>query len=498
VANGWPSWHASTGVDRPHELPDAPPGEPATISFEGRALSAKAGEPLAVALLAHGIDIASRSVKYHRPRGAFCLAGTCAQCWMRIDGIPNRAACTTPVTSGMIVSRENAFPSAELDLFRAADLMFPGGLDHHKLGTTPSRAVNMIIGGATRQMAGLGAIADDAQIAPSPSMRHLVCDLLVIGGGPAGLAAAETAAKAGLGVLLVEKRRELGGQLLGGLFDDDAELSSLRARARGVIESHGGQVWPHAVALGIYPGEGREREVLVRRYFGLAEEHLVTVKPDAVILATGGYEQAALFGDNDLPGHYGARALARLLVRRVLPGNRVVIVEGVTPVETASRLAKKLVSVGATVTRVSAYPHADPAVLSGRVPREARGRARVKGLEIGSATDPTAKAQVLRCSLIASALPQAPAFELAVQAGASVEHRPDLGGFAVKADPGSGRASAHGVFAAGDVTGATTARRAMHDGVSAGLSAALFFGPDAALEEARERAFHAALGGPVR
>lgn len=467
---------------RSHELTDAPGGDPATVVFDGQSLAAVAGEPLAVTLLAHGIDIASRSVKYHRPRGAFCLAGTCGQCWMRIDGIPNRAACTTPVKNGMTADRENAFPSAELDLFRAADIVFPGGLDHHTLGTTPSTMVNQIIGSTARQMAGLGTLAD-VRPAAAPAMRRAACDVLVVGGGPAGLAAAEAASEAGLGVLLVEKRRELGGQLLTGLFDDEPELIQLAPRARAAIENNGGRAWTHTVALGVYG-----QEVLLRRFFGLPEEHLVIARPDVIVFATGGYEQAGLFAGNDLPGNYGARALGRLaIMRRVLPGKSVAIVEGTTPVETASRLALRLSRLGCEVTRVSATLTQDPTVLGGRVPHSARGRTRVKALELRSATDPRARPTVISCSVVASAHPPAPAFELPAQSGAKLEHRPSQGGFVVRVEPATGATTTPRVFAAGDVTGATTAARAALGGRRAGLSAALaLVGHDARLLRARE------------
>lgn len=468
-------------VSRPNELPDAPAGDPATLTFDGQPLSAKVGEPLAFALLAHGIDIASRSVKYHRPRGAFCLAGSCGQCWMRIDGIPNRAACTTPVRPGMHAERENAFPSAELDLFRAADVVFPGGLDHHTLGTTPLSTLNTLIGSTARQMAGLGTLADVVP-APAPPMRRVACDVLVVGGGPAGLAAAEAVARAGYGVLLVEKRRELGGQLLTGLYDDEPELLALPARARAAVESAGGLVWTHTVALGVYADAPAPREVLLRRYFGGSDEHLVTVRPEVIVFATGGYEQAGLFAGNDLPGHYGARALARLaLARRVLPGKKVVIIEGTTPVEAAARLATRLGALGCEVTRVSALPQAQPGVLAAQVPRAARGRTRIKGLELASASDPRARTTTVSCSVVASALPPSPAFELPAQAGARTDHLPALGGFVVRVDPHTGATTAPRTFAAGDVTGATTAALAAHGGRRAGLAAALSFGPDAAL-----------------
>ena len=103
----------------------SPSGEKVTIDFEGTAVPAFAGEPVAAALFAAGVRTLGRSTKYHRPRGLFCLDGHCASCTMRIDGRPNRRACMVPARAGLACERQNAFPSADVDLLAAADWLFP-------------------------------------------------------------------------------------------------------------------------------------------------------------------------------------------------------------------------------------------------------------------------------------------------------------------------------------------------------------------------------------
>jgi len=115
--------------------PGAVRGLPVTIDFEGTPVPAFAGEPVAVALHAAGIDTLARSSKYHRPRGFFCLDGHCAACLLRIDGRPNQRACVTPVRADLACTRQNAFPSADVDLLAAADWLFPEGMDHHTMMT---------------------------------------------------------------------------------------------------------------------------------------------------------------------------------------------------------------------------------------------------------------------------------------------------------------------------------------------------------------------------
>lgn len=445
---------------RKNELPHAPEGAPATVVFEGRPLAAKVGEPLSVTLLAHGIDIASRSVKYHRPRGAFCMVGTCGQCWMRVDDVPNRAACTTPVRSGLTATRENAFPSADHDLFRAADYAFPDGLDHHKLGTTPLTPLNTIIGSTARQMAGLGTLSSQVP-PPAPKVGQISADALVVGGGPAGLAAARALAQAGHGVLLVERRRALGGQILSGLFGDDAELAGLADRCLAALSPERSAAFTHTVALGAYPRADGLPEILLRRHYGTPEEQLWVARARTIVFATGGYEQALLFGNNDLPGHYGARALARLVVvRGVSVGARVAIVEDQRAVETADRLEQALTKLGHKVRRIRGHGERAERVML------ANGSSRIKSLRLSRGE----QAEEIKVDAVASALPVAPAFELPSQAGCAIRYSRQDGGFAVQTtDTATDRP---GIFAAGELTGAKRAADAMKDGAIAGAAAA--------------------------
>jgi sarcosine oxidase subunit alpha len=129
------------------------------IDFEGEAVAAVAGEPIAVALFAAGTKVLSRSIKYHRPRSFFCLAGHCGACLMRVGGLPNVKACRAPAAEGVKVERQNAFPSAGLDVLAAADLFFPKGMDHHTMFTQP-RAVNVLMQKVVRQVGGLGRLPD--------------------------------------------------------------------------------------------------------------------------------------------------------------------------------------------------------------------------------------------------------------------------------------------------------------------------------------------------
>ncbi|HVU52909.1 MAG TPA: 2Fe-2S iron-sulfur cluster-binding protein, partial [Polyangia bacterium] len=199
------------------DLRDLPPGAgrgaPLTFDLEGDAVRAFEGEPVAVALHAAGVHTLGRSSKYHRPRGAFCLDGHCASCYLRIDGRPNRRACTEPARAGLRCERQNAFPSAEVDLLTAADWLFPEGMDHHTM-MTGSRVGNAVFLKLVREMGGSGTLPDAP--AAFPAARDEALDVCLVGGGPAGLAAARAIAEAAPGarVALFDEQPAPGGSLL--------------------------------------------------------------------------------------------------------------------------------------------------------------------------------------------------------------------------------------------------------------------------------------------
>ncbi|MDB4971615.1 MAG: FAD-dependent pyridine nucleotide-disulfide oxidoreductase, partial [Myxococcales bacterium] len=120
---------------------------------------------------------------------------------MRLGGVPNLRACLAPCTPGAEVEGQNAFPSAEVDLLGAVDFLFSRGLDHHTL-MTGSSMLNRLANKVVRQLSGLGKLPAHAAT-ELPAVAERAIDVCVIGGGPAGLAAATTAAVRGLRVLLV-------------------------------------------------------------------------------------------------------------------------------------------------------------------------------------------------------------------------------------------------------------------------------------------------------
>ena len=464
-----------------------PRGAPITFDFEGRTLRANDGQPVAVALHAAGIKVLGRSSKYHRPRGFFCLDGHCASCYLRIDGRPNRRACMTPVREGLRCERQNAFPSADVDLLRAADWLFPKGMDHHTL-MTETRVGNLLFLKLVRQMGGSGMLPDAPAAALDSAGDIERADVCIVGGGPAGLAAARACAEAAAGarVVLFDEQAELGGSLLaapGGRARGEEMAAAARrggarletdATAIGFFAEDGDGEIGHADADGktgllavVTPGG--LRRVIARRY----------------LYATGSYDQNLPFADNDRPGIVSARACGRLAfhhgVRPVPPGKRVLVLAA-SEATGATALVSALAADGIDAELI-AVAGPDGASSDGGEPAGTRvagvrGIQAVRAVEIESAGKARGT-RVVAADLVAVAALPAPASELARQHGAEVAFDPARGGFAVVVDARF-RTRAPDVYACGDVTGFAGADAAARAGDAAGRAIAADLGTKAA------------------
>jgi sarcosine oxidase, subunit alpha len=423
-------------LDDLRTLPPAEPRGPViSIDLEGQPVRAHAGEPVALALFASGIRLLARSPKYHRPRGLFCASGHCASCLLRIDGCPNLRSCVARARADLRCERQNAFPDPELDLLRAADWLFPKGMDHHEL-MTGNRLANELFVKVVRQMGGSGTLPDQPP-EELPPIQDETVDLCIVGGGPAGLAAARNAAQRRLRVLLVDDQDRPGGSLLA----EPGGCAIARSRAAEATGA-GARLWSSATAVGYFPedqvarpaADGPPGLLAVSRPEGLAR-----VSARRFLYTTGAYDQNLPLADADRPGILAARAVGRLAFRwGIRPGRRVVIVQ---PVERApaylDRLAQALEGLDVEVSRCQAGP----------LPRIDLTR-----------------------DVFAMGAQPAPASELPRQHGGKVRFDLEAGGFRVETS-GDGRC-APGVYAAGDVTGYLGPQGAAEAGARVGAAVA--------------------------
>jgi sarcosine oxidase subunit alpha len=394
-------------------------------------------ESIAAAAIASGTRVLARSLKYHRPRTFFCLEGHCSGCLVRLSGVPNLRACQASCTSGAEVSGQNAFPSAEVDLLGAVDFLFSRGMDHHTL-MTGSSVLNKLANKVVRQLSGLGKLPDQASN-ELPGVAVRAVDVCVIGGGPAGLAAATATARAGRSTVLIDDQLRPGGSFRGDprTGRDAAESGWAQALAAGV------EVLARSTAIG-YFGEDDGGVLAVS-----APDRLYRVHAASWIWATGGYAVNLPFPDNDRPGVLAARAVGRLLVDHgILGGEKICIVEVPEMEADATALALALYEAGADVARI-ALGNATGT----------RGRSWVSALDTsGGKVD---------CDLVAVAGIPAPASEGPRQQGCRVVLDPAAGGFRVVVDE-YGRTTTPGVWACGDVTGYLGPAAAAADGARVG------------------------------
>jgi sarcosine oxidase subunit alpha len=329
-----------------------------TVRIDGVPYPARKGEPVVAALLAAGTMTLGRSPKYHRPRGAFCLSGSCAGCLLRVDGLPSRYACRVSCAEGLSGETQNAFPDARHDLLGVVDLATPRGLDHHHLGTSSALAARAAVA-LSRRLSGIGRppdLASELPCPPPPSEEDV--DALVIGAGPAGLAAAEALAEAGRAVLVAEATAVPGGRLRARLDPPGGPDASWAATVADAVTRAGGELATGTEVVGLWHDGGSPLALLHTEGPPL---RVRIARPRVIVLCTGAHPLPPSIPGGDRPGVLAARGVATLLVEHgVLPGRRV-LVAGSGP-ETA-RLAAALTAAGGAA---EAIPSLDRARLVGR------------------------------------------------------------------------------------------------------------------------------------
>ncbi|WP_119458229.1 2Fe-2S iron-sulfur cluster-binding protein, partial [Rhodospirillaceae bacterium SYSU D60014] len=205
-----------------HRLPEGgriDRSKPLRFVFNGRAYYGYQGDTLASALLANGIALVGRSFKYHRPRGILTAGAeepnALVQLGVGARTEPNLRATQVELFEGLTASSVNCWPSVEFDLGgvnHALSRLFPAGF-YYKTFMWPANFWQKVYEPVIRRAAGLGRAPRETD-PDYYDKTHAHCDVLVVGGGPAGLAAALAAGRAGARVILADEQAELGGSLL--------------------------------------------------------------------------------------------------------------------------------------------------------------------------------------------------------------------------------------------------------------------------------------------
>jgi sarcosine oxidase subunit alpha len=341
--------------------------QPLDITFDGRRLCGFAGDTLASALIANDVGLVGRSFKYHRPRGIMTAGPEEPNALVTVgEGAraePNTRATTLELFDGLRATSQNRWPSLRLDLMAANQLFAPllvAGF-YYKTFMWPERFWEQVYEPLIRRAAGLGALSG----APDPDdydRDHGFCDLLVIGGGPAGLSAALTAGRAGLRVILAEEDVRLGGRLLSErqTIDDRPAQDWVDAAAAELGGLANVRVLLRTSVFGAYDGRtyGAVEKVsdhLAAPVPGQPRQRLWKIVAARALLATGAIEQPIVFGGNDRPGVMLASAVSTYLNRfaaaplDLRTGRAVVFTTGDSGWSTAEDLVKAGIDVAAVI-----------------------------------------------------------------------------------------------------------------------------------------------------
>ncbi len=339
--------------------------KPVKFTFDGESLSGFAGDTLASALLANGVHLVGRSFKYHRPRGILTAGSEEPNALIGVardegQNTPNLRATQIELYEGLTANSQNRFPSLSFDIGAVNDMLSPlfaAGF-YYKTFMWPKSFWEKVYEPFIRSAAGLGHAPRDADRDRYANL-YAHCDVLVIGSGPAGLAAATAAAGSGARVILCDEQQEMGGSLLhdrsaviGGKPGADwaAEtLAALASNDRVTLLSRTtafGYFAQNFVALA-----ERITDHLSAPDPRLPRERLWQVRAKQVVIASGAIERPLVFPENDRPGIMMAEA-GRIYLNRygVQAGSRVIVA---TASDTAYRAAIDLKAQGVDVALIA-------------------------------------------------------------------------------------------------------------------------------------------------
>lgn len=417
-----------------------------SFRFDGETFYGHPGDTLASALLANGVRLVGRSFKYHRPRGLYSAGVEEPNALVELRSgarkEPNTRAPMIELYEGLEAHSQNRWPSLRFDIGEVNNLLssfFAAGF-YYKTFMWPAsfwEKYEVII----RHAAGMGS-ASRGRDPDRYEHRNAHCQVLVVGAGPAGLAAARAAANQGQRVILVDEQPRVGGWLWREPHTVEGRPGSEWLRdTLAELEQAGVQILTRTTAFGYFDDNLIACAERVQDHLPVPAAHqprqrLWKIRAGRVILATGSIEQPMVFPDNDRPGIMLAGAVRCYLhAYGVLAGQRAVLV---TNNDDAYRTALDLLAAQAQVVVVDNRPEVSGElpqqvrdlgvpVLSGTVIRQVHGRFGVQSLEVQRLSD----RYLMRfdCDLIAVSGGWSPTLHLHSQAGGKNRYVPEIAAF---------------------------------------------------------------------
>ena len=458
-------------------------GQPVAFTFDGAQMRGFRGDTVASALLGAGQLLMGRSFKYHRPRSVVAAGPEEPNALIGVgEGArftPNVRATVQPVAEGLATRSQNAWPSLAFDVGRVNDFaspVFPAGF-YYKTFLAPRAAWKHVFEPFIRKAAGLGA-APEAADADRYEQAYAHCDVLVAGGGIAGLAAARAAVARGARVIVFEQSPRWGGRAAtDGAVIEGRPADEWVAEAVAELEAAGATLKLNAQVAGLYD----HGYVLGAESLGAdgTRERLWRIRAGQVIAAQGAIERPLAFAGNDVPGVMLAGAVRDYVdLYGVSPGDRTVVVANN---DDAYRTVITLIEAGLTVPAVlDARAHPEGKLVSrvkemgvkvhaGRGVVKVLGRDRVRGVAVGLIDGEGAVLQEIACDCVAMSGGWSPAVHLWSHVGGKLVWDDAKAMFVP--DPARPPLGADGrgfVVTAGTASGAMTTAEALADAHAAG------------------------------
>ncbi|KPB62580.1 Sarcosine oxidase [Pseudomonas amygdali pv. myricae] len=427
------------------------------FTFNGQTYQGFEGDSLASALLANGVDIIGRSFKYSRPRGIFAAGSEEPNAVLQIGAteatqIPNVRATQQALYAGLVATSTNGWPSVNTDVMgilgKVGGKLMPPGF-YYKTFMYP-QSFWMTYEKYIRKAAGLGRSPTENDPDSYDAMNQH-CDVLIVGAGPAGLAAALAAGRSGARVIVADEQEEFGGSLLDSRESLDgkpaaewlatvvAELKSLRNVT----------LLPRATVNGYHDHnfltihERLTDHLGDRAPIGMVRQRMHRVRAKRVVLAAGTHERPLVYGNNDVPGNMLAGAVSTYVRRYgVAPGKKLVLS---TNNDHAYRVALDWLDASLQVVAIADARHNPRGplveearakgirILTGSAVIEARGSKRVTAARVAAIDVKThavtSPGEWLDCDLVASSGGYSPIVHLASHLGGKPVWREDILGF---------------------------------------------------------------------
>ncbi|WP_181337561.1 sarcosine oxidase subunit alpha family protein [Hyphomicrobium methylovorum] len=454
-----------------------------SFTFDGHTYSGYAGDTLASALLANGVRLTGRSFKYHRPRGILTAGSEEPNALVELRTGPRREANTKATTielyDDLTAASQNRWPSLKLDLMAVNSILSPvfvAGF-YYKTFMWPAALWEKLYEPAIRRAAGLGRASKDAD-PDTYEKANTFCDVLIIGGGPAGLAAALSAGRTGARVIIADESFALGGSAL----NDSAPIDGMppakwvASALAELSQMPDVRIMRRTTVFGIYDGGTygaveRVNDHVATPPMGQPRQRLWHIVAKKAVLAAGSIERPIVFGGNDLPGVMLASAV-RAYVNRfaVAPGeSAVVFTNNDYAATTAADLARAGVKVAAIVDSRpqptewvrNIAKTAGIELISGVV-LDAKGGQRVEGVVVRTRDGQERK---IACDLVAMSGGYNPNIQLTTHLGGKPAWNNDLAAFV----PGS---FPPGISVAGAAAGQFGLQTVLAAGTAAGSAAA--------------------------